>query len=954
MIIASAIPIDLKPNNYYRLKLLFRFFLIIFSLSFIACKKDTATQNQIKLTPPLPDSVLLHQADSLYDLAEKITDLKKSDVALELHLKALAIREKLLSKDLRLVSSYYKVGMLYWNDNKFDIADQYLEKARKFAEEIDVPLGIIHHIYMNLATCKKEAKDFPTALSILQRLLYLIQKRDPKNQIMIADAYDGLAVIYHYQNHQGKAIENWLKAIVLIPKENHEQLSHLYFNISVGYSRLKQFEKSLIYLNKSIREDLVWAGPESKSIADRYLRKAFALLDFQKMDSITYFLHKTLQIRRKIFGEKNSYTYGAKLGLGMFHFKINQYDSAAYYYHGSLISLVKNFNNRDLSSNPKPDQTEQNTDLINGLVYKAQAVTKLFEKDTTHIDLLDLALQTYLLADTVFAGYRKSILHDDPVLQQMEVQSTLYPEMLKLTSKLFKQKKSVGYFEKAFYAMESSRSIVLQNALNRAVAFGSPGISDSLLKKENSFIRVRAELLQKMNDPNLRQSFRDSLNEDLRLTNNREVDLQGELKKVNPNYFSVRYATLPTIQEVRKLLAKKNSVYLEYMWGDSMIYVLMIRPDTIKMNSIPVTVKFHKAFNGFIKEFHADPEGAIGLDQYKNFCKNSSALYDHLLKGLLEEIEPNAHLIISADGPLATIPFDALITHNPEGNEVNYHLPYLVLEHAISYAYSAGVLLKQSARAREGKKLLAFGYAGGGPARATRSGLTNLPGTEMEVLAIKDVMKNHVNQYKLQGEASESFFKQKVSDFDIVHLAVHGEGDTLNSLNSRLIFRSEKDTLDDGSLYAHELYDLNLEKLDLAVLSACESGVGKQQNGEGVMSIARGFAYAGCPSLIISLWKINDRTSAQVMKGFYNYLSNGEALDESLARAKADYIRGAGEFNSHPFYWAAFLQVGDARELDMKKPNGWRWVLGLVVGGAVIFFFFSWWRDSSHGRRQHV
>jgi CHAT domain-containing protein len=417
------------------------------------------------------------------------------------------------------------------------------------------------------------------------------------------------------------------------------------------------------------------------------------------------------------------------------------------------------------------------------------------------------------------------------------------------------------------------------------------------------------------------------------------VDLQSELKRVNPNYFLVRYAKLPTLTELRKLLAEQNSVYLEYMWGDSIIYALMIGKDKITMKPILTTKKFHKAFSGFVNEFRTDPKGAIEMDRYKKFCSNSSTLYDDLLKDLLNGIDPNAHLIISADGPLATIPFEALISQDPKNNEVNYHLPYLVLEHPVSYANSAGVLLKQSAHPREGKKLLAFGYAGGGPAQATRSELTNLPGTEKEILAIKDVMQNHVNQYKLKGEASESFFKKQVSDFDIVHLAVHGEGDTLNTLNSRLIFRSEADTVEDGSLYAHELYDLNLSKLDLAVLSACESGVGKQQTGEGLMSIARGFVYAGCPSLVISLWKINDRTTAQVMKSFYKYLSDGKQLDISLAQAKTDYIKEATEFNSHPFYWAAFLQVGDVRELDVGKPNWLGWVLVGLVGSLAAYAF---------------
>jgi|GEM_PF-6224516 CHAT domain-containing protein len=923
------------------MKILFRFFLIIFSLSFFACKQDTAAHNQTKLTPKLPDSILLHQADSIYDLAEKITDLKKSDSALSLHQRVLAIREKLLTNDIHLVNSYYKVGMLYFIDNKYDVADKYLENARRIAEDTNAPFSTVYDIYINLASCKIEAKDFSTAISIVDRLLRLLKEQDDESKDKIANAYVKLANIYHYQNQEKMAIEIWLQATKLIPGD-HPFLGRIYYSLSVAHAALKQPKLSLFYINRSIDQDLIWAGPESKSIADKYLHKAFALLELQ-MDSVTYYLHRTLRIRKNIFGEKHSYTYGVKRALGDFYYRIHRYDSAVYYHHESLISLIRKFNNHNFFSSPGPEQDEINPDLTQSLVRKAEAVERLSENDPLKRQLLNLSLNTFLLADSVFASYRRNILHDDPLLRQMQGKMIPYPEMVSITSKLLKQKKSIDYFERAFHVMESSRAIVLQNALNRAIAFGSVGIPDTILNKEKGFSRIRAELLQKMNDPTLLQSLRDSLYEELLLANNREIDLQNELKKVNQNYFSVRYDNLPTINELRKFLAEQNSVYLEYMWSDSTIYALMIFKDTIRLNSIPVNEKFRKVFNGYTNEFRGDPEGAIGLDRYKKFCSNASLLYDYLAKGLLDDIDPKSHLIISVDGPLATIPFDALITRDPGGNEVNYDLPYLVLKRPISYAYSAGVLLNQLTHSREGKKLLAFGYAGGGPARATRSGLTNLPGTEKEILAIKDVMQNHVNQYKLQGEASESFFKKQVPDFDIVHLAVHGEGDTLNALNSRLIFRSETDTVEDGSLYAHELYDLNLSKLDLAVLSACESGVGKQQPGEGLMSIARGFAYAGCPSLVISLWKINDRTSAQVMKSFYKYLSDGEPLDVSLANAKTDYIKGAGEFNSHPFYWAAFLQVGDVRALDVKKPNWWGWVL-VGLGAAFLFILVKRWR----------
>jgi CHAT domain-containing protein len=324
-------------------------------------------------------------------------------------------------------------------------------------------------------------------------------------------------------------------------------------------------------------------------------------------------------------------------------------------------------------------------------------------------------------------------------------------------------------------------------------------------------------------------------------------------------------------------------------------------------------------------------------------------LYQSLVKDFITHVKTGTRLLISADGPLLSLPFETLITQVPNDSEVNYHLPYLIAERNVDYVFSAGVLLKQMKRKREGEKLLALGYAGSGGSRENRTGLNNLPGTEREVMSIKNVMKNHVNKYFLEGGASEATFKQQASGFDIVHLAVHGEADTTNAMNSRLVFRSEQDSVEDGSLYAHELYEIDLSTLDLAVLSACESGVGKHQVGEGTMSIARGFAYAGCPSLVISLWKIDDKTSANIMEKFYTHLAKGEPIDLALAKSKVEYMAGAKEFNSHPYYWAAFLPVGNPLALDTPKPNWWGWVCGCVVTGGLI----SWWLSSYHRKRQY-
>jgi CHAT domain-containing protein len=206
--------------------------------------------------------------------------------------------------------------------------------------------------------------------------------------------------------------------------------------------------------------------------------------------------------------------------------------------------------------------------------------------------------------------------------------------------------------------------------------------------------------------------------------------------------------------------------------------------------------------------------------------------------------------------------------------------------------------------------------------------------------AIEKIMDNEDNAYLLNEGASEQSFKSNVEQYNILHLAVHGIADTTNAMNSRLIFRTAGDG-QDGELFAHEVYGLDLAKMDLAVLSACESGLGKAQGGEGVMSIARGFAYAQCPSLVMSLWKINDKTSANVMAKFYEQLKGGNDIDESLAQAKRKYLQGEKQFKSHPSYWAAFISMGETKAISGTQLP---WVylltaLGLFTGGIFFFVF---------------
>lgn len=165
----------------------------------------------------------------------------------------------------------------------------------------------------------------------------------------------------------------------------------------------------------------------------------------------------------------------------------------------------------------------------------------------------------------------------------------------------------------------------------------------------------------------------------------------------------------------------------------------------------------------------------------------------------------------------------------------------------------------------------------------------------------------------------------------------------IDPMMTRLVFYQDKDSIEDGNLYAYEIYSLQLNA-ELAVLSACNTGSGKLQQGEGVMNLARGFSYAGVPGIVMSLWSINDISSAKIMGYFYTYLKAGYSKSEALQKAKLDYIQKADNLTANPYYWAGFVIIGNQHEISFNTFN-YSWVL--VFSGIIVFVLIAFlWRKS--------
>lgn len=279
-----------------------------------------------------------------------------------------------------------------------------------------------------------------------------------------------------------------------------------------------------------------------------------------------------------------------------------------------------------------------------------------------------------------------------------------------------------------------------------------------------------------------------------------------------------------------------------------------------------------------------------------------------------------------------------MVDHKP--GKLSYNsLDYLIHHCEISYAYSSSILFRNSLkRAKKINNVLAFSYSGGPgtPTIASRDQPAELPGTFKELEALSRLF-NHVKRFTDQ-DASKSNFINNAAGSDIIHLGVHGIGDQEIADNSRLIFR--RDSVNDAELYAYEIYNLELDA-GLVVLSACESGIGRNQAGEGMFSIARAFTYAGCPSLVMSLWQVRDVFASELMISFYENLNQHAAVSSSLRNAKLKFLQESDAYASHPANWAAFVVNG--QDLSFEKGTDKRfWVyatlaiLGLAFGSYYV------------------
>lgn len=326
-----------------------------------------------------------------------------------------------------------------------------------------------------------------------------------------------------------------------------------------------------------------------------------------------------------------------------------------------------------------------------------------------------------------------------------------------------------------------------------------------------------------------------------------------------------------------------------------------------------------------------------------NWLPSGYEVYE-MLAPALSIIDMERPLLIVPDGGWSHIPFEALPVEAAQKGE----MPTLLLEKVeISYASSLRAMHLEDNREPANKPLAAYAptyemnvsieddstgselYA-----QLVRSGEYALPGASREA----EVVSNTLGGDRYTGlDATEDHFRKHAHEFQILHLSMHALLEDENPNYSRLIFTQTDNSSYDNYLYASELSRMSLNA-DLAVLSACNTGRGRNVKGEGVMSLSRAFNYAGVPSVVHSLWKVPDDATADIMPAFYVGLKEGNTKSSALRAAKLEYLSTTiAPEQKHPFYWAGFVATGDVTPVALSQSNLTHYVVIGLIALAVLF-----------------
>lgn len=850
--------------------------------------------------------------------------------------------ETLNEDDPAIAQIYLNLGQFYSILSRFDESIKYFDLAEEIYIKVFgveyISLGTIYlnkgSIYVQISDTEEAEKYLKNALNIYTQLL----NPDHPN---IARIYNNLGFVYLTKKDYDQAKEFFQRSLDI--QNDPSSQSMLLLNLATVYAENNDFLKAQSYIEQSIDKAKNELGDTHYQYGNALEFYGQFLLDQHELELAEGYIIEALRVHKLNFDIKNSDVSDVYNLYGDYHAKSKDYLSALKYYQQSMIANDYSFSDTNIFSNPENLNPISESTLLNTLLNKASSFSNLYKYNESII-YLEASLLCYEDAMEVFDRLKsrlktdsKFILTDESKNQFDKAYDTYFTH--------YDLTKDKNLLNNSFRFAEKNKAAVLLSSMQDINAMEFGGIPTEQLSLEK-------DLKERING--YEQLIYDQINlikpdsSKIVLWERRLFDLTNKYNSLieffgnsYPAYFELKYDFDVSNLDYIQSQLKANQAIIEYTLVDSAIYTYLITADVSKLVRTFIDATFYENLRIVQRSVNLDFANHT-LQDFSKYVRASNKLYEVLLSDFINEIT-DKKLIIIPDGILGYLAFEALIIELPDDlSRINYRsLSYLIKEFPISYSYSSTLLFKNQNSKSSGNSVLAFA-----PSyqvknlksedytydRNTAAKLKPLFNAQQEVANINKIFKGRVFANDL---ASEENFKANSSDYDVLHFAMHTLLDDEDPMHSKMVFTQGLDSIEDGFLNTYEIYNLNL-KAQLAVLSACNTGSGKIINGEGIMSLARGFIYAGVPSIIMTLWEIDDKSGADIMTGFYKKLKDGLDKDIALQVSKLDYLSTASQLRAHPYFWSAYVNIGNTSPLKNNRTGNLIFAIPLFIFIIII------------------
>ncbi|NOU18472.1 MAG: CHAT domain-containing protein [Bacteroidales bacterium] len=825
---------------------------------------------------------------------------------------------------------YFKVynwlGLIYKKQGDLSRAIDYYKKAIENTSDIFY-VSVINY---NIANIYSLRGDYSKAIYYYENSLSVLEKsNDEKKYRYITDIYHNLGYSYYKLENYSHARVNYLKSIQLAEKNHLEGVGVTYFNCGLVYQKFDSLGKADYCFRKAVNCYTKEFGASHYMTGMAYVNYACFYSEIRQLTKSEPLYSKAYKILINTLGRKHSYTSLCLMNNGQLFYRKGDFKQALEHYQKSLISKIYSFNDSSVYANPSVEVLPD-MDLLDILKLKAKAFEKLAVHENREQNL-KAALATLELATSFTERLRTGYLYEGSKLQLAAKEHETYLLGVSVANSLYNITGDSKYAGIAFRYAEYSKYAVLRELKNDEMAKGIAGVPDSIsvnerrIKQQIASLRMQVEDESKLEHPN--RSKIDVWNEQQFSLSQKLEGLMQRLESRYPEYYKQKYSNqVVSVTQLQKSMGKKEAI-LEYVLGDKELYTFAITKDTFLLVRQEADTTFYSNLSFLTSTFH----NQYSMGYYK-YMDAAYALYKKLIYPV-ESLLTNKNLLITPDGGLNLIAFDALIDKLYTDDSRDYSKgSYLLRKYPIGYAYSA-TLYSNSLNSVHGSSPDFLGIAP--DYKNSKDSLVDVP---LGLQSVKRIARLTFGKSLTGVNATKEAFMKYSKRYGIIHFYAHGGDDTLNPANSNLCLTpSSADSADNGYLHAWEVYNMQLNA-QLVVLASCYSGSGKLSKGEGVLSISRSFMYAGSQSVVMSLWAAAHKPTSEILNDFYLNLLKGMRKDEALRLAKLKYLDDDKQVYVHPRFWAGLVVNGNQNKIF----SYWFLKRGIVVVALISALFLAY------------